>query len=192
MHHFVAEMCTRKKSHNASDKYPTMHHSVTEICTCVHISVTKKCIVGCGAGALWGLCNRSSCNLCSVIWEIKFSILFPRFSSLSTHLIYAVMQKVKLSLRWRHNELDGVSDHQPHDCLLNLLFRRRLKKASKLRVTGLCAGNSPGAGEFPAQKASNAENASTWWRHHVQAWRWHIFLKRQFEMHFKERMVVFW
>ena len=41
------------------------------------------------------------------------------------------------------------------------------KKKSKPRVTGLCAGNSPGTGEFPAQKASNAENVSIWWRHHV-------------------------
>ena len=73
---------------------------------------------------------------------------------------------VKLSLRWRHNELDGVSDHQPHDCLLGRLFGHRSKKSSKLRVTGLCAGNSPGTGEFPAQKASNAENTSIWWRHH--------------------------
>ena len=29
-------------------------------------------------------------------------------------------------------------------------------KKIKLRVTGLCAGNSPVTGEFPAQKASNA------------------------------------
>ena len=35
-----------------------------------------------------------------------------------------------------------------------------------LRVTGLCVGNSPGTGEFPAQMASNAENVSIWWRHH--------------------------
>ena len=41
------------------------------------------------------------------------------------------------------------------------------KNPSKLRVTGLCAGNSPGTGEFPAQMASNAENVSIWWRHHV-------------------------
>ena len=39
------------------------------------------------------------------------------------------------------------------------------KKTSKLRATGLCAGNSPGTGEFPAQMVSNAENASIWWRH---------------------------
>ena len=52
--------------------------------------------------------------------------------------------------------------------LLNRLFRLRSKKTSKLRVTGLCAGNSPETGEFPAQMASNAENVSIWWRHHVK------------------------
>ena len=70
------------------------------------------------------------------------------------------------TLRWRHNEHDSVSNHQPHDCLLNRLFGRKSKKTSKLRVTGFCAGNSPGTGEFPAQRASNAENVSIWWRHH--------------------------
>ena len=71
------------------------------------------------------------------------------------------------TLWWRHNKRDCISNHQPYDCLLNRLFRRRSKKTSKLRVTGLCAGNSPGTGEFPAQTASNAENVSIWWRHHV-------------------------
>ena len=71
------------------------------------------------------------------------------------------------SLRWRHNEHDGVSNHQPHHCLLNRLFRRRSKKTPKLSVTGLCAGKSPVPGEFPVQMASNAENVSIWWRHHM-------------------------
>ena len=60
----------------------------------------------------------------------------------------------------------SVSNHQRHDCLLKGLFRRRWKKTWNLRVTGLCAGNSAGTGEFPAQMASNAENVSIWWRHH--------------------------
>ena len=30
----------------------------------------------------------------------------------------------------------------------------------------LCAGNSTVTGEFPAQRASNAENVSIWWRHY--------------------------
>ena len=32
------------------------------------------------------------------------------------------------TLWWRHNGHDGVSNHQPHDCLLNRLFRLRSKK----------------------------------------------------------------
>ena len=50
------------------------------------------------------------------------------------------------------------------------------KKTSKLRVTGLCAGNSPVTGEFPAQMASNAENIFTWWRHH----EWQLVCKYNF------------
>ena len=34
------------------------------------------------------------------------------------------------------------------------------RKKSNLRVTGLCVGNSQVTGEFPAQRASNAENVS--------------------------------
>ena len=85
------------------------------------------------------------------VWEVQrasfISMLFP-------------------SLQWRHNAYDGVSNHQPHHCLLNRLFTCRLKKTSELRVTGLCAGYSPGTGVFPAKMASNARNAFIWWCHH--------------------------
>ena len=81
--------------------------------------------------------------------------------------IRVILWWVSSSLRWHHNGRDSVSNHQPHDCLLNRLFRCRSKKTSKLRVTDLCAGNSPGTGEFPAQMASNAENVSIWWCHHA-------------------------
>ena len=79
---------------------------------------------------------------------------------------HALTHRHHTALQWRHNGRDGVSNHQPHDCLLNRLFRRRSNKTPKLRVTGLCAGKSPVTGEFPAQMASNAENISIWWRHH--------------------------
>ena len=71
-----------------------------------------------------------------------------------------------LTLQRRHNERDGVSNHRRLDHLLNRLCRRRAKKTSQLRVTGLCEGNSPVAGEFAAQRASKAENVSIGWRHH--------------------------
>ena len=53
------------------------------------------------------------------------------------------------SLHWHHNGHDGVSNHQPQGCLLNRFFRRRSKKTSKFRVTGLCVGNSPGSVNSP-------------------------------------------
>ena len=83
-----------------------------------------------------------------------------------------------LVLQWRHNWRDGVSNHQPHDCLLNRLFRRWSKKRPKLRVTGLCAGNSPVTGEFPAQMASSEKNVSIWWRHHVKDMRWYNWITK--------------
>ena len=72
----------------------------------------------------------------------------------------------------------AISNHQPHDCLLKRLFRHRSKEKSKLRVTGLCTGNSPVTGEFPAQRASNAENVSIRWRdHELGVIIWHYWFK---------------
>ena len=70
------------------------------------------------------------------------------------------------TLQRRYNGCDGISNLQPHNCLLNRLFRPRSKKTSKLGITGLCGGNSPVTGEFPAQRANNTENVSIWWCHH--------------------------
>ena len=89
------------------------------------------------------ICNarvvlRSQCI--SVI-KLTFYELVNRMCGL---LWYFVVQlQCKYTLQWRHNGCDGVSNHQPHVCLLNRLFRCRSKKTSKLRFTGLCVGNSP-------------------------------------------------
>ena len=87
----------------------------------------------------------------------------------------------RCTLQWRHNEHDGVSNHLRLNALLNRLFRRRSKKTSKLRATGLCEGNSPVTGEFSSHRASNAENVSIWWRHHggdvfqnLMWWSWQV------------------
>ena len=104
----------------------------------------------------------------SVIYQICHTWISWKnwLSPAPTSQHYPIFTICHWPLRWRHNVLDGVSDHQPHDCLLNRLFGRGSKKTSK-SVTGLCAGNSPGTGEFSAQMASNAENVSIWWRHHA-------------------------
>ena len=96
-----------------------------------------------------------------------FIITKTPFNSCISHSYCMGVAAFKLHpLQWRHNEHDSVSNHHSHDCLLNRLFRRR-SKTSKLRFTGLCVGNSPGTGEFPAQRASTAENVSISWRHHA-------------------------
>ena len=81
-------------------------------------------------------------------------------------------------LQWRHNGCYGISKHRRLDCLLNHLFRRRSKKTSKHHVTGLCEGNSPGMGEFPSRRASNAENVSIWWRHRAIDTDWWCVIAR--------------
>ena len=74
---------------------------------------------------------------------------------------------MNISLHWRDNECNGVSNHQRLDCLLNRLFKRKSKKTSKLRVTCLYEGNPLVTGIFPSQRASNAGNVSIWWHHHA-------------------------
>ena len=94
------------------------------------------------------------------VWEA----MFITFCASTWQDIYSL--PVISTLQWRHNGRGSVSNHRRLHCLLHSWFRWRSKKTSKLRVTGLCAGNSPVIGEFPAQKASNAETVSIWWRHH--------------------------
>ena len=107
----------------------------------------------------------------SISWHFKIlslkHILVERIDSQNLVIHNKCNINDNSSSLWRHYERDGVSNHQPHDCLLKRLYRRRPKKTSKLRVTGLCVENSSVTGEFPAQRASNAENVTIWWRCHV-------------------------
>ena len=75
--------------------------------------------------------------------------------------IWTPMSSVLKKADKLHLSLSG--SHLYHGCDI---VKCRSKKTSKLRVTGLCAGNSPVTSEFPAQRASNTENVSIWWRHH--------------------------
>ena len=70
---------------------------------------------------------------------LSWCMLPHSLQAMPTHTVYP------MTLHWRHNGNDSVSNHQPHHCLLNRLFGRKSKKISKLRITGLCAGpvNSP-------------------------------------------------
>ena len=98
------------------------------------------------------LCNG---NYTRVISSANINILMPEQS--------ARYLQTSVSLQWCHNGHDGVSNHQPHDCLLNRLFKAQIKENIKASRHWLLCGEF--TGEFPAQRASNAENVSIWWRH---------------------------
>ena len=123
---------------------------------CLHAYNLMDINNGCGATSQHHSCFRAkNSQEASCFGQAAFSLVH------CTNVLI-VLHAHAYPLQWRHNEGDGVSTHQPHDCLLNRLFRRRSKRTSKLRVTGLCAENSPVTGEFPTQMASNAENVSIW------------------------------
>ena len=70
--------------------------------------------------------------------------------------------------QWRHNERDGVSDHRRLHCLFICWFRRRSKKTSRVRVTGLCAGNSPVAGKCFHLMTSSWHTQEQWhWSNNI-------------------------
>ena len=59
-----------------------------------------------------------------------------------------------------------ITIHQPHDCLLNRFNQAQIKENIKAPRHWPLWGGFTVTGEFPAQRASNAENVSIWWRHH--------------------------
>ena len=111
-------------------------------------------------------------QLATVIFQIDLLGLVGAGMEPLTDLVFLSQRFEDESLQWRHNERDGVAHHWRLDYLLNRLFGHRSKKISKLRVTGLCEGNSPVTGEFPSQRASDAENVSIWWCHHAGVLFW--------------------
>ena len=98
------------------------------------------------------------------MWNIYVYILVPTLDTCFWHntpvMLYA--------LQWRHNERDGVSNHRRLHCLFNCWFRRKSKtNQSFASLTFGQEFTGSVTGKFSAQTASNAENASVWWRHHV-------------------------
>ena len=102
------------------------------------------------------------CSPCTELWvtkalSVNFSVMeiyditklhIEFFISRSYQADVAAAYQV-VTLGWRHNGRDGISNHQPHDCLPNRSFGHRSKKTSKLHLTGLCAGNPRGPVNSP-------------------------------------------
>ena len=104
---------------------------------CMYISYLIKC--------LFSSCLEVSNNLICRLYA-------GHIHGINCTTMLCTLSRTRISyntLHWRHNDHDGVWNHQPHGCLFNRLFRRRSKKTSKLRVTGPCVGNSPGPVNSP-------------------------------------------
>ena len=54
-----------------------------------------------------------------------------------------------ITLQWRHNGPDGVSKHQPHDCLLNRLCKAQIKENIKAPRHWLLCGEFTGGRWIP-------------------------------------------
>ena len=101
------------------------------------------------------VCDRRSSVIC---------LMYEPLRTLSGVFVHRVERNFTtvVSLQWRHNERDGASNHRRLDCLLNRLFRRRSKKTSKLRVTGIYEGKPPVTGGFPSRGKCFHLIASSW------------------------------
>ena len=83
-------------------------------------------------------------KLLYIIWKSGTRWVNQRVPDLSVYVIHGrapgcqpyngcpgVCPITRYPLQWRHNERDGVSSHQPHDCLLNRLFKAQIKENIK-------------------------------------------------------------
>ena len=76
--------------------------------------------------------SLSSSNILDISITLVYQKISYRWCSdditflCSQHIIQLLSPHI--SLQWRHNGRDSVSNHQPHDCLLKRVFRCRSKK----------------------------------------------------------------
>ena len=74
------------------------------------------------------MANILQTKISNTLLEWKLSNTYSNFTDV---FLMTQRKRAKLTsttLQWHHNERHGVSNHQPHDCLLRRLFRRRSKK----------------------------------------------------------------
>ena len=64
-------------------------------------------------------------NVLRATWAELGIAYSPTVSNVESHLL------MLNALQWCHNECDGISNHQPHNCLLNRLFKAQIKENTK-------------------------------------------------------------
>ena len=105
---------------------------------------------------------------------IYYQIIVNRFvDHFDDLVIFKRVYQIKCNMGWIYNDvIMNVMASQITSVTIvysTIYSRHRWKKTSKLRVTGLCEGNSLVTSEFSAQKVSDTENVSISWRHHELA-----------------------
>ena len=127
--------------------------------------------------------NVAKCELHVIRWNMHMVLLCLFWCShIVNSWVHAIYIPISFRISWEASEWydypcssEGIplgygqnhlSNHRVVDGLVNRLFRRRSKKTSKLRVTGLCERKFPVTREFFLPTASNAENVYICLRHH--------------------------
>ena len=110
------------------------------------------------------------------ITDVMQTYGFKNWDSILREVLESQWSLWLLSLQWRNNDHDGVSNHQPHGCLPKRLYMRWLKKTSTLRVTGLCEWNSPRPVNSPhkgpvTRKMFPFDDVIMWWTTETMWWR---------------------
>ena len=132
-----------------------MHHFLYFVPTDRVNSTSKH---RCWHGALVPNNHRSCSNNmgCNIVRTLRILINALRY------MFHVVIMRITMT----SYERDGVSNHQPQIVYSTVCSGADQGKHQRLRVTSLCEGNSSVTDEFPAQRTSDAENVSIWWRHH--------------------------
>ena len=102
------------------------------------------------------------------ICKMQSGVIYTYIYNKINVYIHTCVLYVLIVWQWFHNERDDVSNHLCLRCLINCWFRHRQKKTLKLRVTGFVRRIHRRLVNSPHKKASNAENVSISWRHHMK------------------------
>ena len=86
-------------------------------------------------------------------------------------------QRDENTLQWHHNEHDGVSNPQTHHT--HPFIQMQIKENIKALCHWPLCGEFTGYRWIPAQRASNVESVSIWWRHHE--WQLNLMLAGTYE-----------
>ena len=130
-----------------------------KISQCITTTKQKPCAYFLGY-TVWGvLCGSSSWLLFVSVPVVIYVISNNIVTCYNGTQLYILLQIV--SLHWCPNDHDGVSNHQPHGCLLNHLFRCRSK--TRLNSTQSVGNMPPPPSLFtPTRSPDNAQKPQIW------------------------------